>query len=101
MLGMRYPMEVNLSATARETLRALLPLLERKPDRAWRERDRGQRRALVARSSRTAAMPTPSRSTRSGCFWELDQLLPDRAIVTGDSGSGTAGTRATCGCAAG
>ena len=30
MLGMRYPMEVNLVGDARETLRALLPLLERK-----------------------------------------------------------------------
>ena len=39
--GIRYPMEVNLTGDARETLRALLPLLERKTDRAWREQHRG------------------------------------------------------------
>src|SRR3954471_675973 len=33
MLGIRYPMEVNLVGDSRETLRALLPLLERKQDR--------------------------------------------------------------------
>src|SRR5439155_25795657 len=30
MIGMRYPMEVNLVGDSRETLRALIPLLERK-----------------------------------------------------------------------
>src|SRR5918994_5673366 len=38
MLGLRYPMEVNLLGVAAATLRALLPLLERKADRSWRER---------------------------------------------------------------
>src|SRR5437764_118191 len=37
MIGIRYPMEVNLVGDAKETLAALLPLLERKEDRAWRE----------------------------------------------------------------
>ena len=37
LIGMRYPMEVNLVGDAAETLRALIPLLERKADRAWRE----------------------------------------------------------------
>src|ERR671932_2293140 len=36
-LGIRYPMEVNLCGDSAETLRALLPLLERKEDRSWRE----------------------------------------------------------------
>lgn len=35
MLGLRYPVEVNLHGDAAETLRALLPLLTRKPDRDW------------------------------------------------------------------
>src|SRR4051794_9716414 len=38
LVGMRYPMEVNLVGDAAETLRALLPLLRHKEDRAWRER---------------------------------------------------------------
>src|ERR1700755_230271 len=37
MLGIRYPMEVNLVGDSAETLRALLPRLERKQDRAWRQ----------------------------------------------------------------
>src|SRR4051794_10203691 len=36
MIGIRYPMEVNLVGDARSTLRALLPLLERNTDRSWR-----------------------------------------------------------------
>src|SRR4051794_13418298 len=37
MLSIRYPMEVNLVGDSAETLRALLPLLEEKADRSWRE----------------------------------------------------------------
>ena len=38
MLGLRYPMEVNLTGDSAETLRALIPLLKRKEDRSWRKR---------------------------------------------------------------
>ena len=38
MLGIRYPVELGLVGDSAETLRALVPLLERKRDRAWRER---------------------------------------------------------------
>ena len=37
LIGMRYPYEVNLVGDAASTLRALIPLLERKADRSWRE----------------------------------------------------------------
>ncbi|KAK0329727.1 hypothetical protein LTR94_035557, partial [Friedmanniomyces endolithicus] len=37
MLGLRYPVEVNLHGDAAETLKALIPLLQRKDDRSWRE----------------------------------------------------------------
>src|SRR5271170_6400169 len=36
-IGMRYPYELNLVGDARATLGALIPLLERKEDRAWRD----------------------------------------------------------------
>src|SRR5689334_12174741 len=36
-IGMRYPYEVNLVGDAAATLRALIPHLERKTDRSWRE----------------------------------------------------------------
>jgi pyruvate dehydrogenase (quinone) len=41
MLSLRYPMEVNLVGDSAETLRALLPLLEEKKDRAWRKKIEG------------------------------------------------------------
>src|SRR3954449_9343498 len=37
MLGIRYPMELNLVGDAKATLTELIPLLERKEDRSWRE----------------------------------------------------------------
>ncbi|MDB6088517.1 MAG: thiamine pyrophosphate-requiring protein, partial [Gammaproteobacteria bacterium] len=37
MLSIRYPMEVNLVGDSAETLRALLPLLEQKTARSWRQ----------------------------------------------------------------
>ena len=48
MIGIRYPMEVNLVGDAKATLRALLPLLERKADRTWREAIEDERGRLVA-----------------------------------------------------
>jgi pyruvate dehydrogenase (quinone) len=37
MLSIRYPMEVNLQGDSAATLQALIPMLERKSDRSWRE----------------------------------------------------------------
>jgi pyruvate dehydrogenase (quinone) len=36
-LSLRYPMEVNLAGDAKATLTALLPHLDRQPDRSWQE----------------------------------------------------------------
>ena len=36
-IGMRYPYEINLVGDAKATLQALIPLLQRKTDRSWRE----------------------------------------------------------------
>jgi len=86
MLGLRYPMEVNLHGDSAETLRALQPLLQRKRDRGWRESIEAnvadwwetlERRAMVE-----ANPINPQR-----VFWELSPRLPDRCIITADSGS--------------
>src|ERR671931_459344 len=37
LIGIRYPMEVHLVGDAKETLTELLPKLQRKEDRAWRQ----------------------------------------------------------------
>ena len=38
MLGIRYPMEIDLVGDSAETLRALIPRLEHQRDRSWREK---------------------------------------------------------------
>jgi pyruvate dehydrogenase (quinone) len=86
MLGLRYPIEVNLHGDAAETLRALLPLLEHKRDRLWRqtiEDNVGDWWETLERRAMVDAQPiNPQR-----VFWELSPRLPDRCIVTADSGS--------------
>jgi pyruvate dehydrogenase (quinone) len=88
MLGIRYPMELNLVGDARATLEELIPLLERKEDRSWREgiEDEVQRwwEILAARAMDSANPINPQR-----VFHELSSRLPDRAILLADSGSAT------------
>jgi pyruvate dehydrogenase (quinone) len=88
LIGLRYPMEVNLVGDAAGTLQALLPLLERKQDRAWREQieDDVNRwwRILEERALQDADPVNPQR-----VFHELSGRLPDRCILTADSGSAT------------
>jgi pyruvate dehydrogenase (quinone) len=88
MLGLRYPMEVNLCGDSRDTLRALIPLLERKEDRSWREEiEDNIRRWWEIIDDRAMEDADPINPQR--VFRELNDFLPDRAIVTADSGSGT------------
>ena len=55
MLGIRYPMEVNLVGDSAETLRALMPRLERKEDRSWREQIEGEVARVVEADGRPRA----------------------------------------------
>jgi pyruvate dehydrogenase (quinone) len=88
MIGVRYPMDVTLVGDSAETLRALNPLIERKRDRAWREHieDEVARwwRILEDRAMQDADPVNPQR-----VFHELSSRLPDRCILTADSGSAT------------
>src|SRR3989442_7951196 len=86
LIGMRYPVEVGLVGDSAETLRALLPFLERKEDRSWREQiekdvDRWWR-VLGERAMQPADPINPMR-----VFHELSPLLPDNCILTADSGT--------------
>src|SRR5947209_4535734 len=88
LIGNRYPMEVNLVGDAGDTLRALIPLLQRKADRSWREEieasvDRWWR-ILGDRAHQPANPINPQL-----VFHELSPRLPDRVILTSDSGSAT------------
>jgi pyruvate dehydrogenase (quinone) len=85
-IGMRYPMEATLVGDAKATLRELLPRLERKPDRAWRETIE----ANVAKwwdtvTKQAAVEADPINPMR--IVSELSERIPPNAIVTADSGS--------------
>ncbi|MGI8955358.1 MAG: thiamine pyrophosphate-requiring protein [Chthoniobacterales bacterium] len=86
MVSIRYPMEVNLIGDSAETLRALIPLLERKEDRSWRETIESNIKewweVLEARAMNSANPINPER-----VFWELSPRLPDTCILASDSGS--------------
>jgi pyruvate dehydrogenase (quinone) len=86
MLGLRYPMEVNLVGDSKATLAALLPLLENKTDRAWRRQveQNVERwwRVLEKRAMNEAQPINPQR-----VFWELSPRLPGDVIISADSGS--------------
>jgi pyruvate dehydrogenase (quinone) len=84
--SLRFPMEVNLVGDSALTLRALLPLLKRKTERAWRKKIEASVadwwKVLEARAMHDAKPLNPQR-----VFWELSSRLPDNAILASDSGS--------------
>jgi pyruvate dehydrogenase (quinone) len=86
MVGIRYPMEVNLIGDSALTLRALLPLLQRKQDRSWLEQiEKGVQEwwRVIERRAQEPAEPVNPQLI----FYELSKRLPDGAILTSDSGS--------------
>jgi pyruvate dehydrogenase (quinone) len=85
-LSLRYPMELNLIGDSAETLRALIPYLERKTDRSWREKIEAEChdwwKVVEARCMESADPLNPER-----VFWELSKRLPDDCILSGDAGT--------------
>ena len=86
MLSLRYPMEVNLVGDSAETLRALLPLLEQK-DRPRLARRIERTSRVVEDAGRARAMRSANPVNPQRVVWELSPRLPERAIITSDSGS--------------
>jgi pyruvate dehydrogenase (quinone) len=86
MIGIRYPMDVNLVGDSKETLKALLPHLKRNDDRSWRgkiESEVADWWNLVEERAMQDAQPlNPQR-----VFHELSPRLPDNCILSSDSGS--------------
>lgn len=86
MLSLRYPMEMSLVGDSRETLQALIPHLKRKTDRRWREGiEKNVAHWWRVLEERALAKADPINPQR--VFWELSKRLPERAILTCDSGS--------------
>ena len=85
-VSMRYPMEVNLIGDSAMTLQALLPHLEQKADRDWREHiEKSIAQWWDVLEERAMADADPVNPQR--VFWELSPKLPDNCILTSDSGS--------------
>jgi pyruvate dehydrogenase (quinone) len=86
MLSLRYPMDVNLKGDSKETLQALLPLLDRKRDRSWRDKIvkniNDWWEIIKARALNDADPINPER-----VFHELSPRLPDNCILSADSGT--------------
>jgi pyruvate dehydrogenase (quinone) len=88
LLGLRYPMEVGLVGDSRQTLRALIPHLRRKDDRSWRqdiEQEVERWWTILGDRAQVDGEPINPQLV----FNELSPRLPDRVILTADSGSAT------------
>jgi pyruvate dehydrogenase (quinone) len=88
MIGIRYPVDVPLVGDAKETLKELIPLLERKEDRSWRE-DIEQKVHDWWEVVEELALQDADPMNPQRVVWELNQHLPEDAILCADSGSST------------
>jgi pyruvate dehydrogenase (quinone) len=84
--GTRMPTQVPLVGDAAETLRALLPLLERKQDRSFLE---DARQAMSKWRKDQAVLEDPDRDPIQPQYLArvVDRLAADDAILTADSGT--------------
>ncbi len=85
-LSLRYPTEVNLMGDSAATLRALLPMLEQKDAKGWRE-DIAKDVAKWWKTLEDRAMIPAEPINPQRIFWECSKRLPENTIMTGDSGS--------------
>src|SRR4051794_24560143 len=80
LLSIRFPMELGLVGDAKSTLDELIPLVHHKTDRSWRaeieEEVADWWRLIEDRALQDADPINPQR-----VFWELNEHLPDDAII--------------------
>jgi pyruvate dehydrogenase (quinone) len=87
-LAIRYPVEIALAGDSRETLRALLPKLQRQAAREFRGRVEEQVRAWADEAAATAQRSAdPIHPAR--VFSELSARAPADCLFCGDSGTTT------------
>jgi thiamine pyrophosphate-dependent acetolactate synthase large subunit-like protein len=87
-IGLRFPVEVGLVGDARDSLRALLPLLKRKEERSFLEATQEvmrQWRELLKKRETSDAVPMRGQVFAA----RLSEQLADDAIICGDSGQNT------------
>ena len=88
LLSLRYPMDVNLKGDARQTLAGTDAPAKRKTERTWQEK--------VIENVKEWWKVVEGRAHTDGnngllnperVFWELSPRLPDRCIISADSGT--------------
>ncbi len=84
--GLRYPANVNLVGDAADTLQALLPFLRQKDDTSWRESIAHNKMGWIAIEQDRAHQSADPLNPQL-VFTELDERLPNNAILTGDAGT--------------
>jgi pyruvate dehydrogenase (quinone)/pyruvate oxidase len=85
-IGLRYPVEAGLVGDSRQTLRALLPMLERKDDRGFLEKaQKGMKDWIALMEERGTRGDRPMKP--QVVAWELGKRLSPTAIVSCDSGT--------------
>ncbi|WP_245617254.1 thiamine pyrophosphate-dependent enzyme [Amycolatopsis taiwanensis] len=89
MIGIRYPMEAHVVGDAKESLKALLPLLDPKQDRSWREKIEKDVRTWDRILEDRAAQHFDGVVNPQTVAAELSPRLPEGCILTADSGSAT------------
>lgn len=87
-IGLRYPIEVGLVGDSRETLRHLIPLLQRKAERSFLEKAQaGMEEWWQLMETRGTREDKPMKP--QVVAWELGKRLQSNAIVSCDSGTNT------------
>ena len=85
-LGLRYPIDIGLCGDAPATIKAILPMLNRRPDRSFLEKAQGRMKdwweLMRSREERTETPLKPQVVAR-----HVNDLLADDAIITTDSGT--------------
>jgi pyruvate dehydrogenase (quinone) len=85
-LALRYPIEVPIIGDAADTLTRLLPLLDETRQESWRgDIEQWARDAWATAERHAHAQANPINPQL--VVWELDQRLPDKSILTADSGT--------------
>src|SRR5690606_5211805 len=85
-LGIRYPMDVHLEGDSKSTLQALIPLLTRKEDRSWQKKIGEYVKDWWQTVADRAMIPANPINPQL-VFQKLSNKLPDKAILTADSGT--------------
>ncbi len=95
MLGIRYPMEVNLVGDPPRPCARCMPLLKRKRTASWREKIEGEVARVVEADGGARACSTPTRSIRSASSASCPRACPDSASSPPTRARRPTGSRAT------